>query len=175
VSNFIRSLVLFLFIMIFASYSNANIIVYELESELEQEQQNDFIAGQVWSYATRQHEKGSKLTVLKVDYFENAVVVHIRLDNIKLMDPNVPRGVRTTVSHMAFLQTALEQSVIKLINKNKRLPEFSKEYQNWREGDGIGTAWAWHFSVSEALNGLERIYVNKQQSSLIEKDQSKNN
>jgi hypothetical protein len=75
---------------------------------------------------------------------------------------------------MAFLQAALQQSVISLESKNQRLPEFSKEYQLWREGDGIGTAWAWHFSVSEALLGLEKIYSDVQQSSSVEVDNKQN-
>jgi len=140
--------------------------------EFDDDQQNSFIAGQVWSYETRLHEQKSKLTVLKVDYFENAVVVHIRLDNIKLQDPEESEGMITVVPHMAFLQKALMKSVIKVLDNNHRLPEFSKEYHNWREGDGVGTAWAWHYSVSEALSRLERSKTNKQQSSSIQNRQN---
>jgi len=175
VCNFKKNVMLILFLVVYANVSFAYVTNYQLDQEIDEQQQNKFVAGQVWSYETRQQEHKSKLTVLKVDYFEDAIVVHIRLENIKLKDADAPQGIRTTVPHMAFLQTALEQSVIKLISKNSRVPEFSKEYQDWREGDGVGTAWAWHFSVSEALNGLERILVNEQQSSSIKNSPSNKN
>jgi len=155
-------------LLCFIYSSSSFAFITEFQNEVESEHQNTFKAGQVWSYQTRQNEDTSKLTVLKVDYFEKAVVVHIRLDNVKLMDPRASHGVRTIITHMAFLQPALQESVIKLVNKNKRLPEFSREYKHWREGDGIGTAWVWHFSVSKALNGLERIYNTEQQSSVTD-------
>lgn len=158
VSN-IRKIIILLIVL----YTNTAFALIT-EYEFDDEQKNGFIAGQVWSYETREHEQRSKLTVLKVDYFENAVVVHVRLDNIKLLDPEAPQGFRTIVPHMAFMQTALLESVLKVLDKNIRLPEFSKDYHNWREGDGIGTAYAWHYSVSEALNGLERTKVNKHSS-----------
>ncbi|VAW98942.1 hypothetical protein MNBD_GAMMA22-1371 [hydrothermal vent metagenome] len=154
--------------------SSSNVYAFISKHQFEQKQQNLFTAGQVWSYETRYNEKNSRLTILKVDYFEDAVVVHIRLEDIKLLDSTLAHGFRTIVPHMAFLQTALQQSVIKLVGENKRLPEFSKEYQNWRQGDGVGTAWAWHFSVSEALSGLEEIY-NSKQSLLIDENLRSNN
>ncbi len=171
--KFRNSIVLFLLVAVYANISFA----YVADYQLDEQQQAQFVAGQVWSYQSRQHEQKSTLTILKVDYFENAVVVHVRLEDIKLKDPSVAQGFRTLMPHMAFLQSALQQSVIKILNTKIRLPEFSKEYQNWREGDGVGTAWAWHFSVSEALNGLEDIYGNQQQSSLIKnsKDSTKSN
>ena len=150
--------------MIFSSNALAFFAEYQNDAEIEP-QENTFSVGQVWSYETRQNEITSRLTVLKIDHFEKAVVVHIRLDNVKVMDPKAPQGIRTTVTHMAFMQSALEESVNKILKKKGRLPEFSKEYQSWRDGDGVGTAWAWLFSVSKALNGLERLISNKQQSS----------
>lgn len=170
-SNIRIKLTLFLFIVVYVNISSAYVTEYQFDQNTGMDEQNKFVAGQVWSYETRQYEQKSKLTILKVDYFEDAVVVHIRLDNIKLIDSNAPQGIRTTVSHMAFLQSALQQSVIKLLNKNSRLPEFSREYQSWRKGDGVGSAWAWHFSVSEALNGLERI-VKELKSSSVNNSQS---
>ncbi|MFV2060356.1 MAG: hypothetical protein ACC653_06695 [Gammaproteobacteria bacterium] len=164
-----------LVLILYANSSFAVVTNYQLDLESDEEQQSSFIAGQVWSYKTRQHEQNSKLTILKVDYFESAVVVHIRLDNVAVMDPGVSKGVRTVVSHMAFMQTALQSSVVKLLDKNRRLPEFSKEYQQWREGDGVGTAWAWHFSVSKALKGLEKLYTNEHQSSAIKNSEKNNN
>ncbi len=166
-----KGLVLFLVVVFSSNVSYA----YIAKQQIAVEQQSGFMAGQVWSYETRSHEKKSKLTVLKVDYFEDAVVVHIRLEGIKLLDPTEPHGFRTIVPHMAFLQTALQQSVIELVSDNKRLPEFSKEYQNWREGDGVGTAWAWHFSILRALSGLEEIYNSKQQSSFTDSKINSNN
>jgi hypothetical protein len=173
--NLGKSFLVFLILVIQVNISFALIADYQLVSEDDEAQQNTFSAGQVWSYITRDNEQKSELTILKVDYFENAVVVHIRLDNIEIQDPLAPNGVRTIIPHMAFLQTALQSSVIKIVDKNRRLPDFSKEYQNWREGDGVGTAWAWHFSISEALTGLERLYSNEQQSSSIEDRKKSNN
>ncbi len=173
--NLGKSILVFLILTVYANISFALITEYQTDLNVNEEQQSNFSAGQVWSYKTREHEQKSKLTILKIDYFENAVVVHIRLDNIELQDSAAPKGVRTTVPHMAFLQAALQSSVINLIDKNRRLPDFSKEYQNWREGDGIGTAWAWHFGISEALTGLERIYSNEQQSSSIKDNKKSNN
>ncbi len=171
--KFRNTIILFLLFVVYANISFAYVADYQLDGQ----QQNEFVAGQVWSYQARQDEQKSTLTILKVDYFENAVVVHIRLEDIRLKDPSVAQGFRTSVPHMAFLKSALQQSVIKVLNTKIRLPEFSKAYQYWREGDGVGTAWAWHFSVSEALNGLEEIYGSQQQSSSLKnsKDSAKSN
>lgn len=171
--NIKENVILFFGLMLVVNISFAYVTKYQPDQESEQ--QNDFVVGQVWSYETRQHEQKSKLIILKVDYFEDAVVVHIRLENLKLLDSDALHGIRTIVPHMAILQTALQKSVVKLLDKNKRVPEFSKDYQSWREGDGIGSAWAWHYSVSKALNGLERIYGNEQQSTSIKNNQDSNN
>src|SRR6266566_2824100 len=44
-----------------------------------------FHAGQVWPYNTRPHEKGSTLTILKVESLPKlGVIIHIRVDKVRL-------------------------------------------------------------------------------------------
>lgn len=94
-----------------------------------------FHPGQVWQYNTRPHEKGSTLTILKVDSLPKlGVIIHIRVDKVRLrtctdgLEPD-------KVEHMPFTREAVDRSVTKLV-KEGNVPEFQDAYDEWRKDCG---------------------------------------
>ena len=94
-----------------------------------------FHAGQVWQYNTRPHEKGSTLTILKVESLPKlGVIIHIRVDKIRLR--NCTGGPEPDkFEHMPFTRDAIEKSVTKFL-KERDVPEFQDGYDEWRKACG---------------------------------------
>jgi hypothetical protein len=94
-----------------------------------------FRPGQVWEYNTRPHEKGSTLTILKIESLPKlGVIVHIRLDKVRLR--NCTGGPEPdNFQHMPFAREALDRSVTKLV-KEGDVPEFKDGYGEWRKDCG---------------------------------------
>jgi hypothetical protein len=79
-----------------------------------------FRPGQVWQYNARAHEKGSTLTILKVESLPKlGVIIHIRVDKVRLRNCTGGPG-PDNFQHMPFAREAIERSVTKL-EKRKEL------------------------------------------------------
>ncbi|MGH9552521.1 MAG: hypothetical protein ACRD3W_24285, partial [Terriglobales bacterium] len=90
--------------------------------------------GQVWSYKTRPEDAGSTVTVFKMEDVGVKHVVHIRLDGLHIAIPDHPGKFLKIVADVPIEQTALEQSVVKLLHSDVKIPEDSlRGYQNWRK------------------------------------------
>jgi hypothetical protein len=94
-----------------------------------------FHPGQVWQYSTRAHEKGSTLTILKVESLPKlGVIIHVRVDKVRLR--NCTGGPEPdNFQHMPFARGAIERSVTKLVREGD-VPEFQDGYSEWRKACG---------------------------------------
>ncbi|SRR6266404_3326889 len=94
-----------------------------------------FHPGQVWAYDSRPHEKGSTLTILKVESLPKVgVIIHIRVDKVRLR--NCTGGPEPdNFQHMPFSRDAIERSVTKLLEDGS-VPEFHDGYEEWRNSCG---------------------------------------
>jgi len=94
-----------------------------------------FHPGQVWQYNTRPHEKGSTLTILRVESLPKlGVIIHSRVDKVRLR--NCTGGPEPNkFEHMPFARDAVERSVTKLV-KEGNVPEFQDGYDEWRKDCG---------------------------------------
>jgi hypothetical protein len=94
-----------------------------------------FRPGQVWQYNTREHEKGSTLTILKVESLPKlGVIIHIRVDKVRLR--NCTGGPEpNNFEHMPFTREAREKSVTKLVREGN-VPEFQDGYDEWMKACG---------------------------------------
>lgn len=111
-------------------------------------------AGQVWAYKTRPGEPGSKLTVLKVEKYDDlGRVVHIRVDGIQMRNP-AKGNVISDVPHMPFKDAAVQSSITKLLSQSTSIPEFQEGYDTWKKAYLTGQAGAFDTSVSATLDAM---------------------
>jgi hypothetical protein len=93
-----------------------------------------FHPGQVWQYNTRPHEKGSILTILRIESLPKGMIIHIRVDNVRLR--NCTGGPEPdTFAHMPFTREAIEKSITKLVREGE-VPDFHDGYDEWRKACG---------------------------------------
>ena len=94
-----------------------------------------FRPGQVWQYNNRAHEKGSTLTILKIESLPKiGVTIHIRVDKVRLR--NCTGGPEPdNFQHMPFAREAVERSVTKLAREGD-VPSFQEGYNQWRKDCG---------------------------------------
>jgi hypothetical protein len=109
-----------------------------------------FHPGQVWEYKTRRHEKGSTLTILKVESLPKlGTIIHVRVEKIRLR--NCTGGPEPdTFEHMPFSREAIERSVTKFV-KETSTPSFQSGYDEWRNACGG----VYTITVAEAIKVAE--------------------
>lgn len=89
----------------------------------------------MWEYNTRPNEKGSTLTILRVESLPKlGLIIHIRVDRIRLR--NCTGGPEPDkFEHMPFTREAIDGSVTKLVRENE-VPAFQSGYDEWRKACG---------------------------------------
>lgn len=112
-----------------------------------------FRPGQVWQYSTREHEKGSTLTILKVESVQKlGVIIHIRVDKVRLR--NCTGGPEpNNFEHMPFTREAVEKSVTRLVREGD-VPEFQDGYDEWMKACGG----VYTITVAEAIAVAEETF-----------------
>jgi len=116
-----------------------------------------FAAGQVWSYRTRPGEARSRVSVCRVDAQTSAgAVVHVQVEGVVIRDPAAAGGVSTTAGHLPLTAEALRESVVALERGVARCAGFEEAHASWRAALEAGRAGAFHVSVSETLDVLQR-------------------
>jgi len=110
-----------------------------------------FHPGQVWQYNTRPDEKGSTLTILKVESLPKlGLIIHIRVDKVRLGNCT---GGPEHVEHMPFKREAIDRRVTKLL-KEGEIPPFQPGYNEWRKT----CAGAFTITVAEAVATVEEAF-----------------
>ncbi len=93
-----------------------------------------FKPGDGWSYTTSAENKGSTLTILKVERIGKiGVIVHVRVQGLALRDAN--GDLIEIVEDLPTTRKALSASVI----QNQRadtVPDFAEAYSNWTQACG---------------------------------------
>ena len=113
--------------------------------------------GEVWGYHTRPGEKGSFLTVLKVESSPTiGVIVHIRVDGLRIENPQAESGMSDSIGHMPVLEQAIDGSVTSRLTAV--VPSFRRDqddgYQEWRRGFDAGEAGVWSIPVADAVDHI---------------------
>jgi hypothetical protein len=120
-----------------------------------------FKEGQVWKYNNRPGEENSTLTILKIEEFEKDTIIHIRVDGIKLYNPNVAGGYSDFIGHLPFSEKAISKSVTRLIGHNNNLSDFSEGYNRWKEAWDKGKGGYWTVDLKDAIEGLDNVMRQK--------------
>ena len=112
--------------------------------------------GQQWSYTARPGEEKSYLIIVKIDDDPKlGRIIHISLRGLKIKNPRSPGGISEDVSHLPFLEAALEKSGLKLLKEKVDLPDFEEGYGRWRRAYDEGKAGAYSITVAEAVEVME--------------------
>jgi hypothetical protein len=114
----------------------------------------DLQPGQVWEYKTRTGEAASSLTVLKVEQYKDlGRVVHIRVDGIRMTNP-LKGNVVTDIPHLPFKDTAVQNSITRLVRQLPSAPEFQEGYDTWKKAYLAGRAGAFDMPVNATLDAM---------------------
>ncbi|RYF90140.1 MAG: hypothetical protein EOO03_04360 [Chitinophagaceae bacterium] len=122
-----------------------------------------FKVGQVWKYDNRPGEDNSTLTVLKIEkYKKGDTIIHIRVDGIRMYNPNVASGYSNFLGHMPYSEKAISKSVTTLVRQNDTLPDFSEGYNQWKESWDNGKGGYWTIDLKGAIEGMDSVMRQKQ-------------
>lgn len=119
-------------------------------------QDTKFKVGQIWNYKTRKGEENSKITILKIEkYNEKEIVVHIFVNGLNMKNELRPNGISEDIGHLLMSLESLNKSVTNLVSENNKLPDFKEGYENWKEAFDNNEGGIFSINVSEAVNFAE--------------------
>ncbi len=119
---------------------------------------SEFEVGQRWAYHTRPVEKGSTLTIVKIDEIKNDKIIHISIEGVKIKNPEIKKGFGENVSHMPISEKALQQSVTTIIENVKTLPDFEEGYAIWKNAYDQGQGGYFTIPVMECVEYMEKTF-----------------
>jgi hypothetical protein len=109
--------------------------------------------GERWHYRTRVGEEDSLLTVLKVELSQAlGVIVHVRLDGLRIENPRAPGGVSETIGHMPFSEASIDSSVTTRAAMDASVTADDGGYDEWRRASDAGHAGVFTISVAEGVD-----------------------
>jgi len=98
---------------------------------------HELAVGQVWDYHTRDVDKGSTLTICKLeDLPKVGAVVHVSLSGLHLKNPRAPGGYTGEVPHAPFTRAAIERSITTFHGEGSPPQGFEAGYRAWQEAKG---------------------------------------
>ena len=113
--------------------------------------------GQVWTYRTRPGEEASRLTILKVEpYGKTGNAVHVRINGVKINNPQVVGGVSTEIGHLPFAEAVIDKCVVKLESSGAAVSHRLEGYDTWKEQADKGKAGVFTVTVVEAIGIVEK-------------------
>ena len=116
------------------------------------EAQDQFRAGQRWSYHTRPQEPDSTLVVGRVENHPKlGSVVHVSVFGLHMKDPQAPNGAGEVVAHLPLSIEALRDSVIAQVGEGEPAADFERGYATWR----VARGGVFKTSVRDAVQQLE--------------------
>lgn len=112
-----------------------------------------FSVGQVWSYATRPGEEGSRVHVGRIESISGHVIVHVKLTGLRIRSGSQTASV---VGHMPIAEESLAQSVTRLEGEPADLAGFEEGYAGWRQEFDAGRAGYFTSRPAELVDMLEK-------------------
>jgi hypothetical protein len=117
-----------------------------------------YLAGQSWSYRTREEDVGSKLTILRVETLPGiGDVVFISVNGLRVLDKNAPGGMRTEIGFTELTASALDRSVTS-IDSHVPVPEHQQLYDGWRSAFDRGETEAYREPVASIVEKFQAIF-----------------
>jgi hypothetical protein len=117
-----------------------------------------FKEGQIWKYNNRPGEDSSTLTILKMEKYEKGdEIIHIRVDGIKIYNPNIAGNYSDFIGHLPFSAKSISTSVTRLVGQNNNLPDFSEGYSQWKEAWDNGKGGYWTVGLKNAIEAMDSV------------------
>ena len=114
-------------------------------------------SGQIWKYNTRTAEKESRILILRVEQINNKdTIVHIEIKKTKIKNFQNKNGVSEEIGHLAFLKTAIVNSLIELESSGNKLPNYLANYNQWKRAFDNGNGIIFSNSIIQAINHIEQ-------------------
>jgi len=121
-----------------------------------------FEAGQVWNFNAPPGDDSASMTVLKVERTEKGdTIVHVRLDNIRVYNPEIKDKYTRSVTHLPFSWQAMDSSVTSLLTKQTELPEYLNGYLKWKEAYDRNEGSYWKVSAIHVLDQMNKIMYER--------------
>lgn len=127
-----------------------------LEPSASDKPPSKFRPGQVWAIKPPPDQPNAKLTVLHVeDGGKLGTIVHIALSGVSYGSG------QTSISHLPFAESAIEQSVTTLERESGPVPDFSEGYRLWREAFDAGKGGIFTITVADAFDAVTSVARNR--------------
>jgi len=111
-----------------------------------------FQPGQLWAFTPPPGQPNARLTILRVeDRGERGTFIHIAISGVTYGDG------RTTINHLPFAASAIEQSVTTLQQESVPLPDYKEGYEIWRQAFDAGQAGVFAEPVAEVFGAVTSI------------------
>ena len=119
-------------------------------------------AGQVWTYETRPEEPDSRAVIGRIEknMGANGVVVHVRLEKVRVKNPHVEGGSTTVISHIPITQDALRKS-LRSFEGRAKVPDLSEGYATWRKEYDSGSGGVFTTSLADVVRFIENAINTK--------------
>ncbi|MEP6672204.1 MAG: hypothetical protein ABJF10_23780 [Chthoniobacter sp.] len=115
-----------------------------------------FHAGQTWAFKTPPGQPNARLTILRVENGGKVgTIVHIALSGVSYGDG------QTSIQHLPFAESAIEQSVTTLERESGPVPDFVEGYRMWREAFDAGKGGIFSISVADAFETVTGVLRNR--------------
>lgn len=109
------------------------------------------LVGHVYSYATRDHEDGSRFTVLTLDEIGGRQVVSIAVTGLAMRSRSAPGGLARTISHLPIAIEALTSSSPVDTGQVTDIDWPNDGYETWMAAVKEGKAGYWTTSLVEVI------------------------
>lgn len=144
---------IFCLLLLFINTSSGGLTKTTDKMKFEDEK---FKIGQIWQYKTRKGEEESRVIILKVDKFENEIIVHVSVLNAKIKNSQIKGGISNEIGHLPFSRESIDKSLTKLESSNNELPDFIDGYKQWKKAFNSGKGGVFTVSVMEAIDYVEQ-------------------
>jgi hypothetical protein len=112
-----------------------------------------FLPGQV--YQLPGLDSGATATICHVDDDPFGSVIHVRIEGIRLPNPEVAGGVSKGIHLMPFTEEALSESVGPMIADSIEVTNWETAYEAWRDAYEEGEATVWSLPVYDAVQVMQ--------------------
>lgn len=118
---------------------------------------SQFAVGQVWLYKARSTEQESRVVIGKIERVGNqGTIVHVKLTNLRIVNPTKPDKFFRAVSHSPISESALSASVTELTDEAADLKGFLNGYDAWLSSYRAGKAGVFTVTLSEIVTIMEK-------------------
>lgn len=114
-----------------------------------------FEVGQIWNYKTREVEPESTLIILRIEDIQNQCIIHIQIQDLRIINPRVPNGYTNLVSHAPCSKESIKASVTTYVGRAEKLPDFEEGYKLWKEAFESGKAGWFTTNIGEVVQFME--------------------